>query len=215
MPTGSIEDDDLDDYLEDADRNAGYAVEYGGDETFVDDDEYLEYTVSWDERPGEPMTRAGPVVHREPVVQADDWGYSPRKLGAHPPEGQGDILDEPLSGIPPVTPKAEPIGFAHNGFHVEEERFQPLPPAAPEEARPSRHERSARHYLSERNRRNGRSGSSRTVGIPVTTPTMHRATAGTRCRAATDSARAGSREQTQNARHAGVLAHFASSTLTS
>ena len=66
-----------------------------------------------------------------------------------------------------------------------------------------------------RNRRNGRSGSSRTVGIPVTTPTMHRATAGTRCRAATDSARAGSREQTQNARHAGVLAHFASFTLTS
>jgi EmrB/QacA subfamily drug resistance transporter len=144
-----VEDDDLDDYLEDADRNAGYAVEYGGDETFVDDDEYLEYTVSWDDDP-EPMTRAGPVVHREPVVQADDWGYSPRKLGAHPPEGQGDILDEPLSGIPPVTPKAEPIGFAHNGFHVDEERFQPLSPPAPEEARPSRHERSARHYLSDK-----------------------------------------------------------------
>ena len=46
-----VEDDDLDDDLEDADRNAGYAVEYGGDETFVDDDEYLEYTVSWDDDP--------------------------------------------------------------------------------------------------------------------------------------------------------------------
>ena len=144
-----VEDDDLDDDLEYADRYAGYAVEYGGDETFVDDDEYLEYTVSWDDDP-EPMTRAGPVVHREPVVQADDWGYSPRKLGADPSEGQGDILDGPLSDIPSVTPKAEPIGFAHNGFHVEEERFQPLPPAAPEEARPSRHERSARHYLSDK-----------------------------------------------------------------
>jgi hypothetical protein len=144
-----VEDDDVDDYLEDADRNAGYAVEYGGDETFVDDDEYLEYTVSWDDDP-EPVTRAGPVAHREPVVQADDWGYSPRKLGADPSEGQGDILDGPLSDIPSVTPKAEPIGFAHNGFHVEEERFQPLPPAAPEEARPSRHERSARHYLSDK-----------------------------------------------------------------
>ena len=44
-----VEDDDLDDDLEDADRDAGYAVEYGGDETFVDDDEYLEYTVSWDD----------------------------------------------------------------------------------------------------------------------------------------------------------------------
>jgi EmrB/QacA subfamily drug resistance transporter len=144
-----VEDDDVDDYLEDADRNAGYAVEYGGDETFVDDDEYLEYTVSWDDDP-EPVTRAGPVAHREPVVQADDWRYSPRKLGADPSEGQGDVLDGPLSDIPSVTPKVEPIGFAHNGFHVEEERFQPLPPAAPEEARPSRHERSARHYLSDK-----------------------------------------------------------------
>ena len=27
------------------------------------------------------------------VVQADDWGYSPRKLGAHPPEGQGDVTE--------------------------------------------------------------------------------------------------------------------------
>ena len=76
-----VEEDDL----EDADRNAGYAVEYGGDETFVDDDEYLEYTVSWDEP--EPVTQA------EPVVQADDWGYSPRKLGPHPPEGQGDVTE--------------------------------------------------------------------------------------------------------------------------
>ena len=46
-----VEDDDLDDDLEDADRYAGYAVEYGGDETFVDDDEYLEYTVSWETNP--------------------------------------------------------------------------------------------------------------------------------------------------------------------
>ena len=198
-----VEEDDLDE----ADRNAGYAVEYGGDETFVDDDEYLEYTVSWDEP--EPVTQA------EPVVQADDWGYSPRKLGPHPPEGQGDvtepmrsradhllhapatpwhggtarpkgrgrpgrvvalsarrtssekpapeppqeppheswrgILDELLSDLPPAkAEEVEPIGFAHNGFHVDEEqRFQPLPPPTPERARPSRHERSARHYLPE------------------------------------------------------------------
>ncbi len=50
----------------------------------------------------------------------------------------------------PVTPRVEPIGFAHNGFHVDEERFQPLPPPALEEARPSRHQRSARHYLSDK-----------------------------------------------------------------
>ena len=185
-----VEEDDLDE----ADRNAGYAVEYGGDETFVDDNEYLEYTVSWDEP--EPVTQA------EPVVQADGWGYSPRKLGPHPPEGQGDvtepmrsradhllhaptetwhtapveswhsllddeqekpapespqeppheswrgILDELLSDLPPAKPRAEPIGFAHNCFHVDEEqRVQPLPPPTPERA--SRHERFARHYLPE------------------------------------------------------------------
>jgi len=202
-----VEGDDLEEDLEDADRNAGYAVEYGGDETFVDDDDYLEYTVSWDDDP-EPVTRAERVVQAEPLAQADDWGYSPGKLGPYPPEVHGDvtepmqlraghllhapaetwhgdqleswhslledeqeesapepsapepeppregwrsILDEPRSDIPPVKPRAEPIGFAHSGFHVDEEkRFQPLPPRAPEEARPSPDERSARYYLSER-----------------------------------------------------------------
>src|SRR5262245_23710989 len=85
------EDDDLDE----ADRNAGYAVEFGGDETFVDDDEYLEYEVPWDDEP-------------EPVEQVDDWEYSPRKLGPHPPEGQGDMVDEWLSDLP-AKPKSEPI----------------------------------------------------------------------------------------------------------
>ena len=67
-----------------------------------------------------------------------------------PREPWRDILDQLMSDIPPLKPKTEPIGFAHNGFHVDEEqRFQPLPPPAPERARPSRHERSARHHLSE------------------------------------------------------------------
>jgi hypothetical protein len=178
-----VDDDDLDD----ADRNAGYAVEYGGDEAFVDDDEYLEYTVSWDEP--EPATQA------EPVVQADDSVTEPMRSradhplhapgtawhwGHHPPEGQGDapveswhsllsdepsepeppapeppreawpsILDELLGDLP-AKPKIELIGFAHNGFHVDEEqRFQPLPPPAPQQTRPSRHERPARHFRPE------------------------------------------------------------------
>ena len=66
-----VDDDDLDE----ADRNAGYAVEYGGDETFVDDDdEYLEYTVSWDEP--EPATQA------QSVVQADDSVTEPMRSRA-------------------------------------------------------------------------------------------------------------------------------------
>ena len=195
-----VEDDDL----QDDDRNAGYAVEYGGDEAFVDDDEYLEYEVSWHDDP-EPVTRVEPVVRAEPVVvepvvEADDRGHSPRKPEPHPPEGQEEvtepirlraehllhapaetwhsdpveswhslldeepaeaatpeephhdsyrgILDDPLGDIPPAKAKVEPIGFAHNGFHVDEEqRFQPLPPPAP--AKPSRHERSARHHMAE------------------------------------------------------------------
>jgi EmrB/QacA subfamily drug resistance transporter len=192
-----VDDDDLDD----ADRNAGYAVEYGGDETFVDDDEYLEYTVSWDE--AEPATQAELVVQAEPVVQADDsatepmrsradhllhapaepWHSSPveswhpllepepiepepiepepiepepiepEPIEPEPPapeptvhepprEPWRSILDELLGDLP-SKPKVEPIGFAHNGFHVDEEqRFQPLPPPAPERATPSRHERA-------------------------------------------------------------------------
>jgi EmrB/QacA subfamily drug resistance transporter len=189
--------DEDDDDLDDADRRyAGYAVEYGGDETFVDDDEYLEYEVHWDEdnpadpepvTQAEPVVRPEPVAQPEPVVQADDsatepmraradhllhapaepWHSAPVESWRHlPPDdepedpapaaGEPDreswrgILDQLLSDVPPVKPKSEPIGFAHNGFHVDdEERFQPLPPPAPEATPPSRHERSARHYLPE------------------------------------------------------------------
>jgi len=194
---------------DEADGDAGYAVEYGGDEAFVDDDEYLEYTISWDE----PETEPERVWAAEPVAVVDDesdtepmqsrpehllhapaetwhsapveswhslledepeqptsepeepayeppeplpprvesrpeppseswrWGNSPRELGAHPPEGQEDILDE-LLGDMPLKPTVEPIGFAHNGFHVDDEqRFQQLPPPEPATGGPSRHER--------------------------------------------------------------------------
>jgi hypothetical protein len=48
-----------------------------------------------------------------------------------------------LADVPPPKPWVEPIGFAHNGFHVDdEERFQPLsrfePPAEPEPPRETR-----------------------------------------------------------------------------
>ncbi|HZN81523.1 MAG TPA: MFS transporter [Mycobacterium sp.] len=192
-PKRLSEDDDLNA----ADRNARYAVEYGGDETFVDDDEYVEYVVSWDDDPEpatqvEPATPAEPAASVEPVEPADDtvtepmqsraehllhapaeawhsdpvesWhsllDEEPEQPPAEPPapeppaetqhEPWRGILDELMSDIPPLKPKAEPIGFAHNGFHVDEEqRFQPMPPPAPEQRRPSRHERSARHHRTE------------------------------------------------------------------
>ncbi len=167
------------DDVDEADRYGGYAVDYGGDEAFVDDDEYLEYTIAWDEPEPvsvpepvqavdeeddtEPMrARAEHLLHApatpwhwghhppagdlledepdqpapepeppppapEPARESWRWGYSPRELGAaHPPEGQGDILDELLGDVP-AKPSVEPIGFAHNGFHADDEqRFQPL-----------------------------------------------------------------------------------------
>jgi hypothetical protein len=67
----------------------------------------------------------------------------------HREEALRSILDDLLSDIPPLKPKPEPIGFAHNGFHVDEERFQPMPPPPPEPPRPSRHARPSRHYLPE------------------------------------------------------------------
>jgi EmrB/QacA subfamily drug resistance transporter len=135
-PERLADDDDLD-------RDAGYAVEYGGDEAFLDDDEYLEYEVRWDD--------AAEPTHAEPAVHVEDPPTEPLRLHAEPAaepppvaepprEDWREMVDQWLSDLPPVKPKAEPIGFAHNGFHVDDEqRFQPLPPPAPD---PPRHHRS-------------------------------------------------------------------------
>jgi EmrB/QacA subfamily drug resistance transporter len=147
--------------LAEADSSAGFAVEYGGDETFVDDDEYLEYTVSWDEPKPEPQPAPAAAVKVDVVDDSDTEPIRSRPdhllhapgtawhWGHPPPEGHGDLLDdEPTEPTPapeeppkeqwrsildqllgdvPPRPVAEPIGFAHNGFHVDDEqRFQPL-----------------------------------------------------------------------------------------
>ena len=143
--------------------------DFGTDESFTDDDEYLEYTVSWDDaepvtaktEDAEPVTE--PMASRVPHVlhaPADVWHDEPVdtwhhvtedeqppaatakptparepdggswRWGHRPPEGQGDILDILLAEDrppPPAKPVTEPIGFAHNGFHVDDEqRFQPV-----------------------------------------------------------------------------------------
>jgi EmrB/QacA subfamily drug resistance transporter len=140
---------------EDPDRDA-FAVEYGGDEAFVDDDEYVEYVVPWDEP--EPVAGTVDEPDTEPLQSrperllhppADTWHTAPVESWhwAHEEE-----IAEPEPPAPqPTSPATEPIGFAHNGFHVDEqERFQPLPkPEPPAEPKPSRHGRRARHYLAE------------------------------------------------------------------
>jgi EmrB/QacA subfamily drug resistance transporter len=167
---------------DEVDRDAGYAVDYGGDEAFVDDDEYLEYTIAWDDEPepepepeGEPVAvvadesdtepmqsrpehllhapaetwRSDPVEAwhsliepEQPPPEPEEWAPEPEPEPSPPPapappprvesppepprESWRGILDELLGDVP-LKPEVEQIGFAHNGFHVDDEqRFQPL-----------------------------------------------------------------------------------------
>jgi EmrB/QacA subfamily drug resistance transporter len=81
----------------------------GDDESFDDDDDYVEYVIAWDEPP--TAARADDGI-TEPLPRTDTWRR---------------IFDELLADDPPAKPRAEPIGFAHNGFHVDdEERFRPV-----------------------------------------------------------------------------------------
>ena len=61
-----------------------------------------------------PAPRAAPPVEPvDPPTFARESGRS--------------LFDDFLADVPPPKPSVEPIGFAHNGFHVDEEqRFQPL-----------------------------------------------------------------------------------------
>ncbi|MGV0795204.1 DHA2 family efflux MFS transporter permease subunit [Mycolicibacterium sp. XJ1819] len=134
----------FDDDPGDLDRDAALAVEYGGDEFFAaDHDDYVEYTISWDEparaddgaAAAEPTTE--PIAVRAPHVlpaPGTEWHWEQRRdeQASEPeddPESWRDILDILLADDPALArPTAvESIGFAHNGFHVDDEqRFQPL-----------------------------------------------------------------------------------------
>ena len=87
-----------------ADRDAGYAVEYGGDEAWVDDDDYVEYTVAWDE----PEPRRSKVADAEPVTEplasrhqpvlrapADVWHDQPVEAWHH-------VTDDEARSAPPT-----------------------------------------------------------------------------------------------------------------
>jgi EmrB/QacA subfamily drug resistance transporter len=176
----------------------------GEPDYFPDDDEYVEYTIDWDE-PDPPRKReveevadlapadpapaysvpaealpadeiaaddsdteplpthvehplhapaeswhAGPVESWHSLLD-DEVADDPVEVGDDPVDSNGDgpwrsILDDLLADTPPVpnppVPKSapEPIGFAHNGFHVEhEQHYQELPPPVSE--RSGRHAR--------------------------------------------------------------------------
>jgi EmrB/QacA subfamily drug resistance transporter len=88
-----------------------------------------------EDRPAPPTEVIPAVVDPTPAVDP-----APPVEPLEPPaysRDQGRGLLDFLADVPPPRPSVEPIGFAHNGFHVDDEqRFQPLsrfePAAEPE-----------------------------------------------------------------------------------
>jgi EmrB/QacA subfamily drug resistance transporter len=88
-------------------------VEYG-DAFADDDDDYLEYTISWDDDPEPPRADREPTT--EPLIARSDPEPEPRSA-----DDWRVILDQLMAETPPAEPAVDPIGYAHNGFHVEGE----------------------------------------------------------------------------------------------
>jgi EmrB/QacA subfamily drug resistance transporter len=117
-----------------------------------DDDDYVEYAVTREPEPQrqpEPVLDVEPVALAEPAASVDDGDTAPLPTRVEHPraapaeawhsapvEFWHSLLDDPdpvdaLSQPPGQPHKVEPIGFAHNGFHVDEEKFRPVPPPTP------------------------------------------------------------------------------------
>jgi EmrB/QacA subfamily drug resistance transporter len=134
-----------------SDQRAGYLAGHddaiqGFRDGFDDDDDYVEYTLS-------PARATPPERFRgvEPTqARADDASTEPLPVRAEHPrpapaetwhsapvESWRSLLDD----LAP-EPEVEPIGFAHNGFHVDDEqRFRPIEEFSPPPPKPSRQER--------------------------------------------------------------------------
>jgi hypothetical protein len=126
------------------------------DDHDIDDDDYVEFTVAHPEPPPVAApTSAAPVVSVAPAAPADvirveeegvtepiavpvnTWHQEQPEPAPAPPvenpqspghrrEPARSLLDF-LADPPGAKSSVEPIGFVHNGFHVdEEERYQPL-----------------------------------------------------------------------------------------
>ena len=108
----------------------------GFQDGFDDDDDYVEYTLppaatvaTWPSRDVEPTQAYADEDDTEPVlVDTAHPRPAPAEAGhSSPVDSWRSLLNEPLSGS-----EIEPIGFAHNGFHVDDEqRFQPIEEFSP------------------------------------------------------------------------------------
>jgi EmrB/QacA subfamily drug resistance transporter len=126
---------------------------------FDDDDDYVEYTLS-------PARRAAPERPRNAAptrVRVEEGNTEPLPVHTeHPRPAPADtwhsdpvelwrsLLDD---DDPVPVPDIEPIGFAHNGFHVDDEqRFRPMEEFSPP-PKPSRHGQPSRDAPRNRHRR--------------------------------------------------------------
>jgi hypothetical protein len=117
------------------DQRAGYLVGHddafqGFRDGFDDDDDYVEYTLS----PARSASPERPRAVAPTRPRADDDKTEPLPLHTEhlrpapaeswhsaPVESWRSLLDDPAP-----SSEAEPIGFAHNGFHVDDEHFRPI-----------------------------------------------------------------------------------------
>ncbi|MGH3530503.1 MAG: MFS transporter, partial [Mycobacterium sp.] len=106
-----------------------------------DDDDYVELTLA---RPAEAAPKRARNVGRTEMVADEDDTEPLAARVEHPPEvpaetwhsspaeSRHSLLDKPTS-----TSDAEPIGFVHNGFHVDDEQhFRPIAEFSPRSAEP-------------------------------------------------------------------------------
>ncbi|TDO09131.1 EmrB/QacA subfamily drug resistance transporter [Mycobacterium sp. BK086] len=113
-----------------------------------DDDDYVEYLV-------EPSYQRVPAPVPDAADEIDEIDDKTEVIVWERPEPEPE--PEPNSERRKFDPLIDPIGFAHNGFHVDgESRYRPLERVAPEPGPRSRHRltdesepRPARHYRDE------------------------------------------------------------------
>jgi MFS family permease len=140
-------DDGFDDEYEDEYDDVGYGDEptevlrvvgpanhYLPD--YPDDDEYVEYTLEWDEPEHAPDPVTDPLG--TPAVDPVPAPVPPTAAAEADDPWQA-ILNQLMADLP-ANPSDQLIGHAHNGFHVDEARhFRPLEPPDGEHRRVNGH----------------------------------------------------------------------------
>ena len=132
--------DDIDDGDEPTEvlRVVGPVNQYLPD--YPDDDEYLEYTVVWDDPEPEPEPERDPAAAPDPVTEPLSTPAPPAATAAEGDEDPWQAILNRLMADMPANSSDELIGHAHNGFHVDAgQHCRPLEPPSGEHRRVNGH----------------------------------------------------------------------------